>query len=685
MQVGVLARNDYPECAPFDGIGAVESRLLENGFLIVRDAGNYVGILTPHDVVERPRRLVADCLGQIPAVQAEADIETVLARMKQENYAILPVFQGDAFCGVVTRRQIVEHLWGFQRKLQEAVDRAMAELRERNARLQVEIMKRQAAEEALQAARDRLEQQVVEREARLADTMQTHIATLNMMEDAVEARQRLETVNDTLIREIAERKQIEEDLRAAERLYRTVVEQIPGITYITTVSESPQLLYISPQGESIFGYSPAECKANPDVWMSRIHPEDRDRVETWLREFTTGGGPCEIDYRIYARDGRIRWFRDRATAVKDERGGVAYCHGVCFDVTAHREAEAALRTSEEMFRSVTETAREAILSYDSEGAIFLWNEAAERMFAYSKEEALGQPVKILIAGGYLKKFLRDVEQSGGSEGAPGTGKLVETTCTRKDGSEFPAEISGAAWTSDGRSFHTLVVRDVTERLRLEGEILEIAHRERRKIGHDLHDDLGQRLTGIRLLCNSLEGKVANISAESAAMVREMASLLDEGLEQVRALAKGLLPVAPTADGLMAALENLADQTQRATGIWCEFLREAPVLVPDDGTAANLYRIAQEAVSNAVRHGRPALVEVRLELAQRMLQLTVKDNGAGFLPHTPPAAGRGLDIMAFRTKAMRGSLDIQSKPGKGTVVTCWCPLHPAGNRERHDKE
>ena len=142
MQVGVLARNDYPECAPFDGIGAVESRLLENGFLIVRDAGNYVGILTPHDVVERPRRLVADCLGQIPPVQAEADIETVLARMKQENHPILPVFQGDAFCGVVTEQHIVEHLWGFQRNLQEAVDRATAELQERNARLQDEIVKR---------------------------------------------------------------------------------------------------------------------------------------------------------------------------------------------------------------------------------------------------------------------------------------------------------------------------------------------------------------------------------------------------------------------------------------------------------------------------------------------------------------------------------------------------------------
>ncbi len=133
MEIGILAHGDYRQCAPLDGVAALEGHLLEHGFLIVKDAGNYVGILTGHDVMKHPHRLVADCLGEVSPVQAETWVEAVLERMNQENRWVFPVFRGNTFCGVVTRQQISEYLEGFQCDLHKEAARVTANLTEQAA------------------------------------------------------------------------------------------------------------------------------------------------------------------------------------------------------------------------------------------------------------------------------------------------------------------------------------------------------------------------------------------------------------------------------------------------------------------------------------------------------------------------------------------------------------------------
>jgi PAS domain S-box-containing protein len=212
--------------------------------------------------------------------------------------------------------------------------------------------------------------------------------------------------------------------------------------------------------------------------------------------------------------------------------------------------------------------------------------------------------------------------------------------------------------------------DITERKRLEQEILRISELEQRRIGQDLHDGLCQHLAATELMCQILEQNLAKRSKAAAGRVAEIGRQVREAISQTRLLARGLSPVVVESEGLMSALQELAANTERMFRVQCEFRCEIPVLVNDHSTATHLYRIAQEAISNAIRHGKARRMVVSLQgLADRIV-LTVKDNGSG-LPKDPAAAkGMGLRIMQYRAGMIGGSLGIQSDATKGgTLVTC----------------
>ncbi|MHC4625018.1 MAG: PAS domain-containing sensor histidine kinase, partial [Planctomycetota bacterium] len=223
-------------------------------------------------------------------------------------------------------------------------------------------------------------------------------------------------------------------------------------------------------------------------------------------------------------------------------------------------------------------------------------------------------------------------------------------------------------------------QEIEQRKRLESQILNVSEREQRRIGRELHDSIGQQLTGIAFMTKVLEQKLACKSISEAHEVAEIAKLVNEATDQARGLAKGLHPVDLDADSLMSALAELAANTEHLFGIRCTFKCEQPVLVDDAETAVSLYRIAQEAVTNAVKHGKTEDIRLNLDWGHDKCHLRIANDGLDFPEEARVAgSGMGLQIMNHRAEMIGGSLDVQKGARGGTVVTCVFPNKSPNDR------
>ena len=217
--------------------------------------------------------------------------------------------------------------------------------------------------------------------------------------------------------------------------------------------------------------------------------------------------------------------------------------------------------------------------------------------------------------------------------------------------------------------HKKLLQDIDERRRMEKDILDISEREQRRIGQELHDSLGQQLTGIAIMSKVLEQKLKSKSIGESAEAQEIGRLLNQAAEQTRRLAKGLHPVDLDASGLMSALQELAVTTEQLFGIRCTFDCDEPVPIDDAAVAVHLYRIAQEAVTNAIKHGHAENIVLRLAPDRDMLTLTIESDGLDFPEAPPKNKGMGLHIMDYRAEMIDGTLDVHRGARGGTIVTC----------------
>jgi signal transduction histidine kinase len=216
-----------------------------------------------------------------------------------------------------------------------------------------------------------------------------------------------------------------------------------------------------------------------------------------------------------------------------------------------------------------------------------------------------------------------------------------------------------------------LAREAARNVWLEREVLEVGEREQRRIGQDLHDGLCQHLTGTALASQVLAERLP-AGAPLRADARRLVELIEGGITLARGIAKGLYPIQMQSDGLMLALENFTANTSDMFGISCRFECPVPVLIENPSTAAHLYRIAQEAVSNAIRHGRATDVEVLLEETDAGIRLRVSDNGVGVPDPLPAHDGMGLRTMADRASSIGGQFTIHPGMMGGAEVVCFAP-------------
>jgi signal transduction histidine kinase/CheY-like chemotaxis protein len=211
--------------------------------------------------------------------------------------------------------------------------------------------------------------------------------------------------------------------------------------------------------------------------------------------------------------------------------------------------------------------------------------------------------------------------------------------------------------------------DITQRKLIERELLRVSDAEKNRIGSDLHDGLGQYLTGISCLSAALRDKLSTHSRSEAEEAATISSLVQEAIAQTRALARGLCPVQLETAGLDTAFEDLTYQVQRLHGIECRFVPSGVIPSCDTTVALHLYRIAQEAINNAVKHSGARQIIVTLDFSKENKVLRIEDDGCGFDPEVKHGPSSGLQLMPYRAAMIGGTLSITSQPSAGTKVEC----------------
>ncbi len=207
------------------------------------------------------------------------------------------------------------------------------------------------------------------------------------------------------------------------------------------------------------------------------------------------------------------------------------------------------------------------------------------------------------------------------------------------------------------------------RKQMEREIATLTDRERRLIGQELHDSVGQQLTAMGYMARNLQRELEDHSAGEAANARILVESIEQSKSEIRALMKGLMPVDVDASGLMQALGELVEQCQIVYDVPCDFEYDEPVLMEDNFTATHLFRLAQEAIQNAVKHGRADHITVGIKRIGHRVTLRIRDNGVGFDPEGQEASGIGLRIMRHRAELIGAALKVTSAEQGGTLVRC----------------
>ncbi len=458
-----------------------------------------------------------------------------------------------------------------------------------------------------------------------------------------------------------------DDLPNVDAKYRTLIEQIPAVVFMASLDRGSGEAYVSPHIEELLGFSAEEWLEDPIRWYERIHPDDKLRWNTEAADMFLTGKPLRSVYRVLARSGRVISFHCEAKMVRGQGAQPSFIHGVAFDVTDLKQAEDALQEERNFAAALLDTLGALVVVLDRNGRIVRFNRACERTTGYSFSEVQGLRLEELLAdrdeGARFESLLQRL-----ALGEPLDS--FESSLAARGGLERRISWSGTVLVGRSGAVEYVIITgiDVTESKRLERAILDISSREQRRIGEDLHDGLGQHLTGIAFMSKVLEQKLAEKSLAESAAAEKIVKLVNEAIRKTRDLSRGLVPVMSDALGLMSALEQLAAEIDEVFQIGCRFECLDTVLIHDNGMGMHLYHIAQEAVNNAVKHGKASNILIGLRAAGARVTLTIEDDGIG-IPQPAPSTGMGLHIMSHRAKMIGGALTIERRAHEGTLVTC----------------
>lgn len=472
--------------------------------------------------------------------------------------------------------------------------------------------------------------------------------------------------------------------RESEQGLRIVFEQAAvGVALIET--SSGRFVRINQKYCELLGYTESEMLAT--TFQNITHPEDlqedlenmRRMVAGEIREFA-------IEKRYLRRDGSVVWVNLTVSPTWEPGQDAQYHIAIVQDISDRREAQEALRQEHEFSESLTNTAQNIVLVLDMAGRIVRFNPYMEGVTGWRLDEVRGCDWFDTFLPEHNREPIRSLfARAIGGQRTLGNINAILT----KEGYEREIAWYDAPLTNGGGELIGLLCTglDVTERRTLEREILEIAAEEQRRIGQELHDSTQQQMTGLSLVAQNVAKGLAKLGADPAHApllpeaglfdrIRELhrrAQQVHSGLEtaarEVNQLSRGLIPVEVDAQGLMSSLTELARRVSEVQNVQCTFTSDRAIDVPDNFTATHLYRIAQEAVNNALKHSSGDRIVLSLAELNDVITLKVRDNGNGMDGKRAQGPGMGLRIMTYRADLIGATLVIGQANGGGTEVAC----------------
>jgi PAS domain S-box-containing protein len=500
-------------------------------------------------------------------------------------------------------------------------------------------------------------------------------------------------------------------LALAEKMAVTLVEneqRFTGIFHsamdaIITIDHDQRILHFNPAAEQVFRCSAAQATGSP---LTRFLPQRfRDAHEQHVERFGKTGSSDrqmgkQLDLYGLREDGE-EFPLEASISHTVQQGKILYTV-ILRDISARRHAEAAVRNSEKRFRGLIEVSPEAIYIHQDEIITFV-NHAAQKLFgATSPDELVGKSVYSLFHPD-LESTVREVIKSllAGVLSTP----ILERKIVRLDGEIRFVEVAVSVFDDGGKRACQGIMRDVTDRYLARAELershaelrqlsiaLETAQEEERKrIARELHDDLGQHLTVLKMEMSNLKAKLKHTATHQATFAsllddtERMDGLLNHTVQSIRRISTDLRPLMLDDLGLATALEALINQVSRSSNIHCTFTLDPDRLSIDQRLATPLYRIAQEALNNIVKHSQATEANLNLYRdAASSLILEIRDNGKGITPENRrKAASFGLIGMRERVYALGGELQIDGQPGSGARIRVIIPS--SGNGPKAESE
>ncbi len=486
---------------------------------------------------------------------------------------------------------------------------------------------------------------------------------------------------DANIQMALQRHELENRIRESEEKYRDLVENINDLIY--SVDVDGIITYVSPVVEKLYGYRQNEVLGRR--FVDFIHEDDREGMTERFRRALDGSAD-ENEYRLITRSGEIRWFfsHNRPIFFEGEPKGL---RGVLTDITDRKRTEDALRESEAKFRLFYENAPVSYQSLDEDGTILYVNPTWLETLGYDEEEVVGRWFGDFLETGFVERFKKDYrkfKQEGIIYG-------VEYVLMRKNGSEIIAAFDGRIGLTLDGSFERAhcIFYNITEQKKYEAELrrsreemrnlsqhLEsIREEERTRIAREIHDELGQALTALKMDIAWLHRRMVDAEGITREKTASMIELVDNTIQSVRRISSELRPGILDDLGLAAAIEWQAGEIEKRTGIRCETSFEPEDIMIDDTCNISVFRIFQEAITNVIRHANASTMQVRLRMDDTSLELCVHDDGIG-ISDDRVSHSRSFGLIGMRERALfcGGELHIFKNHDKGTTVKVTIPLN-----------
>lgn len=471
-------------------------------------------------------------------------------------------------------------------------------------------------------------------------------------------------------RDMTGRRQRERKLRRSEARYRRLFEESQEGIVIST--PAGQIIDANPAAQRILGYSREELRTMKAQHVY-VNPEVRARGVQILAE---KGELRDFEVRARRKDGEIITCRLFATAWRSSDGAITAYQTFLHDVTGEKRALQALRDSEARFRTLAEKALVgiALLQEDPDrGIVYRYvNPAMAHLSGYAPEELVDESPAMLfhpVDWPYVRDTLRK-RMEGTTQEAH-----YEARLQTKTGHFRVVEVMGSRFMYQNRPSIIGTVLDITERRRLEKELLWIQEKERRRIGRELHDGVASELTGAGTLTSVVANKAKQGTPIAPEEIDQIGTLIRTSTREIRRLARGLSPAELEA-GLIPALKGLVHRTGAQHTLTCSFEAVGTVSRLPKETAVHLYRIAQEAIQNALKHAEAQHIRVRYGLeTDELLTLDIRDDGRGGAQQALHAGGSGLGLptMRYRANLIGATLTVENAPEGGTIIRCQIPV------------